>query len=66
MGISEDLYKASQIAMDGMVDELSRRGLSPGEGYTLCSLAGDLRISEIVDEPNNLVSMIVPMDLARR
>ena len=66
MGVSDDVYKASQIAMDGMVDELGRRGLSGGEAYTLCSLAGDLRISEIVDEPNHVVSMIVPLDLIRR
>lgn len=66
MGISDDLYKASQFAMDGMIDELGRRGFSGGEGYTLCSLAADLRISEIVDEPNHVVSMTIPIDVIQR
>jgi acetamidase/formamidase len=62
MGISEDLYKASQFAMEGMIEELEERGISGAEGYTLCSLVGDLRISEMVDEPNHVVSMTIPMD----
>lgn len=63
MGISDDLYKSSQFAMEGMIDELERRGISGAESYTLCSLAGDLRISEMVDEPNHVVSMTVPLDV---
>ncbi len=66
MGISDDVYKASQIAMDGMINELGRRGISGGEGYTLCSLAADLRISEMVDEPNHVVSMTIPLDIIER
>ena len=66
MGISDDLYKASQLAMHGMIDELGRRGISGGEGYTLCSLAADLRISEVVDEPNFVVSMTIPLDVIQR
>ena len=65
-GNSDDLYKASQIAMDGMINELGRRGISGGEGYTLCSLAADLRISEMVDEPNHVVSMTIPLDIIER
>ncbi len=30
------------------------------EAYVLCSLAGDLKVSETVDLPNWLVSMTVP------
>jgi acetamidase/formamidase len=66
MGISDDLYKASQAAMDNMISELGRRKFSEEEAYTLCSLAGDLRISEMVDEPNHVVSMLVPMDILNR
>jgi acetamidase/formamidase len=66
MGISDDLYKASQFAMDGMIDELGRRGLSGAESYTLCSLAADLHISELVDEPNHVVSMTMPTDVIER
>ncbi len=66
MGMSDDLYKASQIAMDGMIDELGRWGISGPEGYTLCSLAADMHISEMVDEPNYVVSMTIPIDLIER
>jgi acetamidase/formamidase len=66
MGISDDLYKASQLAMEGMIDELGRRGISGAEGYTLCSLIGDLHISEMVDEPNHVVSMTMPLDSVQR
>jgi acetamidase/formamidase len=66
MGVSDDLYKASQIAMESMIEELEGKGISGGEGYTLCSLAGDLRISEAVDEPNHVVSMTMPIDLIQR
>jgi acetamidase/formamidase len=44
-----------------MVDLLSRRhGMSPVEAYMLCSVCADLRISEIVDMPNWLVSLYFP------
>ena len=34
--------------------------ISPVEAYMLCSVAGDLRISEIVDMPNWVVSFYFP------
>jgi len=66
MGIADDLYKAAQLAMDGLIDELERRGVPGGEGYTICSLAADLHISEMVDTPNNVVSMTIPLDVIQR
>jgi acetamidase/formamidase len=66
MGIADDLYKASQLAMEGMVDELERRGIPGGEGYTICSLAADLHITELVDTPNHVVSMTIPIDVIQR
>lgn len=66
MGISDDLYKASQLAMEGLIDELGHRGISGGEAYTICSLAADLHISELVDEPNHVVSMTIPLDVVQR
>ncbi len=35
-------------------------GLSPDEAYALTSVAVDLRISEVVDAPNWLVSAALP------
>lgn len=59
-GISSDLYQASRLALDNALDQLERRGFTKKEAYVLCSVAGNLRISEIVDEPNFLVTMAVP------
>ena len=60
-GIGPDLFEAARGALSGMIDLLSAsRGLSAVEAYMLCSVAGDLRISEIVDQPNWVVSFYFP------
>lgn len=60
-GIGADLYEASRDAVRAMIDHLSREyQLAPYDAYLLCSVAADLRISEIVDVPNWLVSMYFP------
>jgi acetamidase/formamidase len=47
--------------VSGMVDLLSKRhNIAPVEAYMLCSVCGDLRISEIVDMPNWVVSFYFP------
>ena len=52
-----DLMENSKNAVRDMIDWLVRgKDLSPQDAYVLCSLAGDLRISEIVDAPNWVVS----------
>ena len=44
-----------------MIDHLvSERGLSREEAYAVCSVAVDLKISEIVDAPNWIVSAFLP------
>ena len=44
-----------------MIDPLAtERGLSREEAYILCSVAVDLKISEIVDAPNWIVSAFLP------
>ena len=37
--------------------------LSREDAYILCSLAGDLRISQIVDQPNFGVSFYLPLSV---
>lgn len=60
-GIGPDLYHASQDAIRAMIGVLTENyGLSREEAYCLCSVAVDLKISEIVDEPNWLVSAFLP------
>ena len=56
-----DLYTNSQQAIRYMIDHLvSERGLSREEAYVLCSVCVDLKISEIVDAPNWIVSASLP------
>jgi acetamidase/formamidase len=60
-GIGSDLMAGARAAVSGMIDLLSRRhAMSAVEAYMLCSVAGDLRISEIVDQPNWVVSFYFP------
>lgn len=55
------LDEAARKATRYMIDYLSEeRGLDRTEAYVLCSLAGDLKISEVVDVPHVLVSMHLP------
>ena len=65
MGISPDLHEASSTAVLEMIELLGNYGLKPSEAYVLCSVAGNLRISEIVDEPNFVVSMIIPEEIVK-
>lgn len=60
-GIGPDLMAGARAAVSAMVDLLSaRHGISSSEAYMLCSVSGDLRISEIVDMPNWIVSFHMP------
>jgi len=60
-GVEPDLMEASRAAVRGMIDHLTReRGLSREDAYMLCSLAGDLKITEVVDAPNWMVGCFMP------
>lgn len=60
-GIGPDLMSGARDAVSGMIDLLtSRHGIAPVEAYMLCSVCADLRISEIVDQPNWVVSFYFP------
>jgi acetamidase/formamidase len=60
-GIGPDLMEAAKNAVRGMIDLLGRQhGLSAENAYMLCSVCADLRISEIVDQPNWVVSCYLP------
>ncbi|MDH7637701.1 acetamidase/formamidase family protein [Sphingomonas oryzagri] len=64
MGIGPDLMEASRNAVRGMIDRLTRlHKMSAADAYMLCSVAGDLRISEIVDMPNVVVSFYMPRQI---
>jgi acetamidase/formamidase len=60
-GVGPDLMSDAKQAVRAMIEWLVRdQGLSLHEAYAICSVAGDLKISEIVDVPNWVVSMTVP------
>jgi acetamidase/formamidase len=60
-GIGPDLMAAARAAVRSMVELLSRQAGMPAiDAYLLCSVCGDLRISEIVDTPNYTVSFYFP------
>jgi acetamidase/formamidase len=60
-GIGPDLMQAARDAVSQMIDMLcARHGLSAVDAYMLSSVCADLRISEIVDQPNWVVSFYFP------
>ena len=60
-GVGPDLMTGARDAVSAMIDRLAaRHGLAPVDAYMLCSTCADLRISEIVDQPNWIVSFYFP------
>lgn len=60
-GIGPDLMEGAQNAVRGMIDLMGKeQNLSPEHAYMLCSVCADMRISEIVDQPNWVVSCYMP------
>lgn len=60
-GVGGDLYKAAQDATRAMVEHIAGTyGLSPEDAYLLASLCVDLKISEIVDAGQYVVSALLP------
>jgi acetamidase/formamidase len=59
-GIAPDLMEACRQAIRRMISALTKHAaLSREEAYIFCSVAGDLRIHEIVDKPNWVVGFWV-------
>jgi acetamidase/formamidase len=60
-GIGPDLMHAARDAVSHTIDWLCREhAMPPEQAYMLCSVCGDLRISEVVDLPNWVVSFYFP------
>jgi acetamidase/formamidase len=63
-GIEPDLMEATKQAIRHMVDHLVREhSLTREEAYILCSVAVDLKVSEVVDAPNWIVSAYLPLSI---
>jgi formamidase len=57
---AENLTLACRNALLNMVELLQERGFSRQQAYVICSVAVDLRISNVVDVPNFVVSALLP------
>jgi acetamidase/formamidase len=63
-GVGPDLNGAARDAVRRMIDWLGREhGIDPIDAYLLASVAIDLRISEIVDMPNVIVTAHCPLSI---
>jgi formamidase len=59
-----DVRLAARNALSELVDWIAaEHGLTPEAAYVLASVAADLRISEVVNLPNPLVSAALPLDV---
>ena len=59
MGLDPDLDHAARIAVKEMIDFLvSEKGLSRDDAYLLCSLAADLRVTQLVDGTKGIHAML--------
>ena len=62
--LGPDLMENARNAVRDTIAWLTAdHGLSREDAYILCSLAGDLRISQIVDQPNFGVSFYMPLSV---
>jgi len=59
----ENLTLACRNALISMIDLLEERGFTREQAYVLCSVAVDLKISNVVDVPNFVVSAFLPEDI---
>jgi formamidase len=57
---SENLTLACRNAVLNMIELLQERGFSREQAYVICSVAVDLRVSNVVDVPNYVVSALLP------
>ncbi len=61
---SEDATLAARNAVLNMIDHLGAEyGYSRQQAYAICSVAVDLRINQMVDVPNFVVSAFLPLDI---
>ncbi|TDD51026.1 acetamidase/formamidase family protein [Nonomuraea terrae] len=60
---AEDATLAARNALLDMIDHLGERGWTAQQAYAICSVAVDLKVSQLVDVPSFLVSAFLPEDI---
>ncbi|KAI1112791.1 hypothetical protein F5Y14DRAFT_242341 [Nemania sp. NC0429] len=64
LGVHSDLREATKRAVRGVVEWLAaEKGLDRAEAYMLVSVAGHLRMCEVVDMPNYAIGCAIPLDI---
>lgn len=62
--LSEDLTLAARDALLRMIDWIvENKNYSREQAYVICAAAVDLRIGQLVDVPNIIVSAVLPLDI---
>ena len=62
--LSEDLVTAARNALRDMIDYIVREhGMTKEQAYILASVAVDLRVGQVVDVPNYIVTAVLNMDV---
>jgi formamidase len=59
----ENLTLACRNALHNMIALLQERGYTREQAYCICSVAVDLRVSNVVDVPNYVVSALLPEEI---
>ncbi|CAJ2512915.1 Uu.00g010340.m01.CDS01 [Anthostomella pinea] len=64
LGVGSDLREATRKAVRGVVDWLeAEKAMTRVEAYMLVSVAGNLRMCEVVDMPNYAIGCAVPLGI---
>ena len=62
--LSESLTLAARHALIQMIDYIvDEHGLSREQAYILCSVAVDLRVGQVVDVPNYVITAVLNLDV---
>jgi len=62
--LSEDLTAAARHALIQMIDYIVREhGLTREQAYILCSVAVDLRVGQVVDVPNFIITAVLNLNV---
>ena len=62
--LSESLTLAARHALLQMIDYIvDEHGLSREQAYILCSVAVDLRVGQVVDVPNYVITAVLNLDV---
>jgi acetamidase/formamidase len=66
MGLHTDLDEAARLATREMIDFLvTEKGMNRDDAYILCSLAADLRVTQVVDGTKGIHAMLAKSIFAR-